>query len=889
MAKKRIVKKRTTKRKIAKKVLQPNDKKPDLTHMTKLEYEQSMMDPRFRAAMAGFNQAPPFNQQLNQRMDDMNKRIGDNNTLTNQITLMNEKANIDKKNAQLKAELKAAKENATTEKARIEAEMKSKQLQRELEQTNTNHALQQELYEKQITLNDTRYQAQLESQQLQNKIDKQERRFQQQKVEYENAEVKANQQFELTMKQLKSQHDDEVLPLKQAIGDLSRSINEKLEKFSNSEEIADASAKLVSTQLKKDFEDTIIPLKEAINEKQNEMALQKQLNEQDSELMKTEFDSLKTELLAEFHSQISPIQQQTQQLKNDMELNKAANDNQAELMKAQTENVIEKMKSTFSPYIEKLNQQSEALKQEMDRLQTHSKYLKEFKSAQDKFFDENLRKQFEPAINELKTEANRLKSENDKAKAIHQNHMEVSKAQTELTAEQIKAINEPTIRALQSQKQQLENMLKINGDINGIAEKIENIQTDITLLKQKASPEQIQEYGKNIREATLKTAPLLIDKRLLEKYNELNIQYENEFKGVVEAGVRAFGEDFKQEDIGKPELREKVKTAMIEKQKEFAKVAGQRESIERQISLTKSLEQEKIELAAANARLEMVGDHSSEYNKALIETAKKKVAIEEETRNLEGLTGQMREIKQHSDEVYAKTLKKFNKFMNVDPYVKRVAQEITGQENPDPRCLPDVLEALKSTNETVQTAIVEMSPQYLVAPDENDRSERATHLRNLQSAICQTAKELDKEGIHLWQDKNNLRLERDTAQTDREIAVREKWDAQKRLKQAATFVGSVYHDATVPIRKGTTSDDDPTSTYYESANPKPGDPSSDKTIYRGFYPQSRLQVTSERMDNWKRTSKINDIPTFVQNAVAIEIPPEASDSSFSSSQISENN
>ena len=46
-------------------------------NMSRLEYEQSMMDPRFRAAMAGFGvgQTPGMNQQINQRIDDLNNCV----------------------------------------------------------------------------------------------------------------------------------------------------------------------------------------------------------------------------------------------------------------------------------------------------------------------------------------------------------------------------------------------------------------------------------------------------------------------------------------------------------------------------------------------------------------------------------------------------------------------------------------------------------------------------------------------------------------------------------------------------------------------------------------------------------------------------------------------
>ena len=54
MGKKRIVRKRINKRKQVKNDVKKDDKK-DVSKMTKLEYEQALTDPRFRAAMYGFN------------------------------------------------------------------------------------------------------------------------------------------------------------------------------------------------------------------------------------------------------------------------------------------------------------------------------------------------------------------------------------------------------------------------------------------------------------------------------------------------------------------------------------------------------------------------------------------------------------------------------------------------------------------------------------------------------------------------------------------------------------------------------------------------------------------------------------------------------------------
>ena len=65
MVKKKRNNRKKVKTKIAKKVEKTDVKmsSDNVRTMSKLEYEQAMMDPRFRAAMTGFNQPFPMNQQ----------------------------------------------------------------------------------------------------------------------------------------------------------------------------------------------------------------------------------------------------------------------------------------------------------------------------------------------------------------------------------------------------------------------------------------------------------------------------------------------------------------------------------------------------------------------------------------------------------------------------------------------------------------------------------------------------------------------------------------------------------------------------------------------------------------------------------------------------------
>ena len=153
-------------------------------NMSRLEYEQSMMDPRFRAAMAGFGvgQTPGMNQQINQRIDDLNKRLGDNNALTNQIALKEQIFNVQKKNTELKEELKRKMQEQANEKARFEAEIKQQQLQRDLESQAKEHEYQKQIHEKEMAFNELKYNTAIESNDMKRKLDEQKRKYQEQQT-----------------------------------------------------------------------------------------------------------------------------------------------------------------------------------------------------------------------------------------------------------------------------------------------------------------------------------------------------------------------------------------------------------------------------------------------------------------------------------------------------------------------------------------------------------------------------------------------------------------------------------------------------------------------------------------------------------------------------------
>ena len=307
------------------------------------------------------------------------------------------------------------------------------------------------------------------------------------------------------------------------------------------------------------------------------------------------------------------------------------------------------------------------MEQQLEQLKTQNNLINELKGAQHKYFTETIKSQFEPVIDKIKQQTQQVKSNNEEMKHIRQQQMNIDKANHELTAAQIQAINQPIIQALEHQKQYLEGQTRINGDQNQVLQKIEDLKTNIAVLKQRADPDLIREHGEEMRELTLRTVPLQIDKRLAEKVNESIIQYENEYRNVIAVGARALGEEFNPDELGTETLRNKLKTKQTETQKKIAKLMGQKEVLDRQIALNKQLEQAKLDRETTKARLEAVGKHSDTYNAALREAAARKAEIETENKKLEDIRAQIADVMNNNADIYQNVLSKFNGLIEIDP------------------------------------------------------------------------------------------------------------------------------------------------------------------------------------------------------------------------------
>ena len=749
-------------------------------NMSRLEYEQSMMDPRFRAAMAGFGvgQTPGMNQQINQRIDDLNKRLGDNNALTNQIALKEEIFNVQKKNTELKEELKRKMQEQANDKARFEAEMKQQQLQRDLESQAKEHEYQKQIREKEMAFNELKYNTAIESNDMKRKLDEQKRKYQEQQTRFNNEKEKLDQEHKLMMAQMEEQHRQVIEPLKQA----------------------------------------------------------------------------------------------TEEAKRGLELTKTIYEQHNQLEDARTKNIIEGIHAKIQPQIQALENQSNELKRHGQLLNAQSNAINDFKDAQKRFIEESLKHHFDGLTTQLDNQTKDIKRMTETQQMMNAEQNKIKNAQFELTEAQIKAINAPLIQALENQKQQLENTMRVNGDVNGIAQKIEDLKTDIQVLKQKATPQQIQEHAEDVREMTLKAAPLQITKRLAEQTNSSNIAYEKLYSDVVESGARALGEDFKIEDIGTPALNEKLKNKNVEIQQKRALIAKQHETINKQLELRKSLENAELEKEIANARLEVVDEHSSSYNNALKIAAKKRVQIENETKKLDEMKKQVEDVQEHHEKMYSDILHKFNSLMEVDPFYKKIAQEVSGQEEPDPRCLPKVIDRMKEIDEDVKRKMTEMDPKYLMPGT----------FPELQNAIATLEELYRARNIHINDARNNLRMQRDIAETDNQHLHEQLEDKQKRLNQASTFMNCVYHDSTRPYRKYDPNDPNEKSNYIYWTGDVGKDSNDERTVGRDFDSRSHIHVTADRMRGWEDQAGIADIQQFVNESYKeIKPTPEASaNSSF---------
>ena len=173
--------------------------------------------------------------------------------------------------------------------------------------------------------------------------------------------------------------------------------------------------------------------------------------------------------------------------------------------------------------------------------------------------------------------------------------------------------------------------------------------------------------------------------------------------------------------------------------------------------------------------------------------------IENETKKLKALGDQVADLQNNHEDIYADLVHNFHNLMTVDPYMLKVAREVSGQEEPDPRCLPKVLDKFKDMNTEAQRKITELDPKYLTPVSQDDNSKEANEYREMQQAIAHVTQLFENKGINISGARENLRLQRDTAEYDNQTLREQLEDKQNRLNQAANFMRNTYIKATGPV------------------------------------------------------------------------------------------
>ena len=763
--------KHTAKKKIAKKIVKKSVKqnvKQNVNPMSKLEYEQALTDPRFRAAMQGFNNpANNINQIANQQLHEQETR---NNELTRQISFQNDMAQAKQANLRLKDELSTAK-------LQHSQELSAKQL----ELSNQQHKHEMEILSEKWKHNG-------EILKLNAELAAERQKHQDAQTRWKQKEEKFKAEHDLEMQKVQSKHDKEMNELKDLTNGLARKTDLENLQFNAAQDIANATVAKAKAEIQKDLQEQLLPLKDYTNKTQAIIDLQKQLYDSNMEMTKANHDALKSEMILEFQNAINPIKEQTQAIKNLTSIEETKHNETQKLLNQKTELINSTLKFSNGVQTQRLDALNEELKRKDDILRTQSEAIRKFKDSQANLIEQNIKSHFDPMIQQLNMQTQTLSNINNTSQLLYNEQSKLQNANFQLNEAQIKAINEPLIRQLENQKQQLENIIKANGDVNGLYQKMEDIKTQIEVLKQKATPEQIQEHGQEIRDITLAAAPLQISKRLAEQTYNANLEREKQYSRLVELGAQALGEEFNVNDIGKTVLNDKLKTKLENTQKERAIIAAQQKELERQIKMQEGLENDKIENVKLQAKADYLMNHTGEYNQNIYNAGLQKAAFDADNERLHNVSQQLEQLRNTNDDLFVSTLSKFERFINDDKsgFVRKVATDITKQHlnitdpnaniSPDPRSLPELIPKLREIRDQ-NIDILEHLPRQLSSNSNNT-------IDDLNKDVLNLADRLTRAGVNVNQERNNLRLQIDTLTCDRNQALEDKNEAQQRAKQS---------------------------------------------------------------------------------------------------------
>ena len=352
MVKKRVIKKRVQKRKVVKK----NDNKkdvPDTTKMSRLEYEQSMMDPRFRAAMMGFNNPPLGLAQQNHLREVETK----NNELANKITILQELDEQKKRNLKLKSDLLAQKEKSDYEINQLKQQHQMQHMQHEYirQQEMTAYQMETLRHNNEFNMLKEAKAAEIQKQKNINEIQKRKYQEEMQKIEAEN---------KLQLLQQQEKFNKQANDYQAQINEIENKNKIKQAKFNNNQELLDKQSELIKKQMEEVVQPAVNEMKTNINEINRNLSLNQELFNDKQRIL----DTTKELMIAEFKETIEPeIQKMTERIndiKNGQELAKEQYQSLKELTQLSHEEQIPLIRNANLERSQELNTHLQQLRNE---------------------------------------------------------------------------------------------------------------------------------------------------------------------------------------------------------------------------------------------------------------------------------------------------------------------------------------------------------------------------------------------------------------------------------------------------------------------------------------------------------------------------------------------
>lgn len=275
MVKKRTIRKRLLRRQ------QPL--KRDVSKMTRLEYEQNLMDPRFRAAMMGFNN-PVNSGQMAQVNHALHEKENKNNELTQLLTKQQELTKAKEQEIQLKDELTKTKLNDANRIKELELKAKTEQLQHEKEIQAREHE-----HEKQIT-------------ELKNDIAQTKRDYEEEQRRFKQEQELKQTQHDKEMMERKAEHEKDMNAIRKDISKLAK--KEEMETFQENaaQQIADITFKKMKAEMNEELQNTLTPLKEATEQANRSTEMAKTVYEAEKKVK----DAIKETMISQFKATIEP-------------------------------------------------------------------------------------------------------------------------------------------------------------------------------------------------------------------------------------------------------------------------------------------------------------------------------------------------------------------------------------------------------------------------------------------------------------------------------------------------------------------------------------------------------------------------------------------------------